>query len=144
MDTDQILILDFGGQQAQLMARKLRGERYFCEVAPCTTSAQSIAQLAPKGLLLAGGSGDPDAEGAPSVDADVFDLGIPVLAGPSEATAIGNLLMQLKALGIIGSVEEGRALVRASFSVETVEPRLADKPAWDEAYVRFVEEISVE
>lgn len=71
-------------------------------------------------------------------------LGIPVLAGPSEATAIGNLLMQLKALGIIGSVEEGRALVRASFSVETVEPRLADKPAWDEAYVRFVEEISVE
>ena len=97
MDTDQILILDFGGQQAQLMARKLRGERYFCEVAPCTTSAQSIAQLAPKGLLLAGGSGDPDAEGAPSVDADVFDLGIPVLAMGYGArcmvTALGGQML---------------------------------------------------
>ena len=80
MDTDSILILDFGGQQAQLMARKLRGERFFCEIAPCETRAEDIASRAPKGLLLAGGSGDPSAPDARTVDAGVFSLGIPVLA----------------------------------------------------------------
>lgn len=80
MDTDSILILDFGGQQAQLMARKLRGERFFCEIAPCETRAEDIASRAPKGLLLAGGTGDPSAPDARGVDAGVFSLGIPVLA----------------------------------------------------------------
>ena len=50
MDSDFILILDFGGQQAQRMARKLRGERYFCEIVPCETMAADLAARAPKGL----------------------------------------------------------------------------------------------
>jgi len=49
--------------------------------------------------------------------------GIPVIAGPVEATALGNLLMQLVACGAIGSVAEGRALVRASFPTEEYQPR---------------------
>jgi rhamnulokinase len=63
-------------------------------------------------------------------------IGRPVWAGPTEATAIGNLLGQLMASGQIGSVAEGRELVRASFPVEVYEPR--DVPAWDEAYQRFL------
>ncbi|HIR06891.1 MAG TPA: glutamine-hydrolyzing GMP synthase [Candidatus Pullichristensenella stercoripullorum] len=80
MDTDFILILDFGGQQAQRMARKLRGERYFCEIVPGETPAAKLAARGPKGLVLAGGTGDPGAPDARSVDADVFTLGLPVLA----------------------------------------------------------------
>ena len=80
MDSDFILILDFGGQQAQRMARKLRGERYFCEIVPCETPAAELAARGPKGLLLAGGTGDPGAPDARAADADVFSLGLPVLA----------------------------------------------------------------
>ena len=80
MANDFILVLDFGGQQAQSMARKLRGERYFCEIVPGETPAAKLAARGPKGLVLAGGTGDPGAPDARSVDADVFTLGLPVLA----------------------------------------------------------------
>ncbi len=63
-------------------------------------------------------------------------LGRPVVSGPIEATAIGNLLMQMLALGDIGSLDEGRDLVRRSFPTQTFEAR--DVAAWDDAYGRFV------
>lgn len=59
----------------------------------------------------------------------------PVLAGPVEATALGNILLQMLAQGQIGSLEEGRALVRASFPVTVYEPR--ETTRWDEQYARF-------
>lgn len=62
--------------------------------------------------------------------------GKPVLAGPVEATAIGNLVVQLRSLGHLGSLAEGRDLVRRSFAVTTYEPR--PDPRWDEAYARFI------
>ena len=60
----------------------------------------------------------------------------PVVAGPAEATAIGNLLMQMLPLGHITSLEQGHDLVRRSFEVRTYEPR--DAAAWDEAYERYL------
>jgi sugar (pentulose or hexulose) kinase len=60
----------------------------------------------------------------------------PVVAGPAEATAIGNLLMQMLPLGHIASLAEGRDLVRRSFEVRMYEPRQA--AAWDEAYERYL------
>jgi len=60
---------------------------------------------------------------------------VPVLAGPVEATAAGNVLLQLIATGKVGSIAEGRALVRSSFPLEPYEPQ--DTDAWDEAYSRF-------
>jgi len=62
-------------------------------------------------------------------------LGRQVIAGPFEATAVGNLLMQLLATGAISSLAEGRALIRRSFDTETYSPE--DAAAWDEAYGRF-------
>jgi rhamnulokinase len=59
----------------------------------------------------------------------------PVVAGPIEATAAGNILMQMLATGTIGSLAEGRAVIRRSFSTERFEPR--DTAAWDEAHGRF-------
>jgi rhamnulokinase len=67
-------------------------------------------------------------------------IGRPVITGPIEATAAGNILMQMLATGAIGSLDEGRAIVRRSFPVETFEPQ--DVAAWDAAYhrLRFVSE----
>jgi rhamnulokinase len=62
-------------------------------------------------------------------------MGRPVLAGPVEATAIGNVLLQAIATGRLGSLAEGRALVRRSFPLKTYEPR--DQPAWAEAYEKL-------
>ncbi len=62
--------------------------------------------------------------------------GRPVVAGPAEATATGNILVQALALGHLSSLEEGRALVRRSFELPTYEPR--HSAAWDEAYARFL------
>ncbi len=63
-------------------------------------------------------------------------LGIPVLAGPTEATAAGNLILQLKGSGEAGSIEEGRELVRRSLPVREHPP--ADRGPWDQAYARFI------
>jgi len=62
--------------------------------------------------------------------------GLPVVAGPSEATALGNLLMQAKACGDVGSLAEVRAIVRTSTAPETFEPREPNR--WDAAYERFI------
>lgn len=59
-----------------------------------------------------------------------------VVAGPAEATAVGNLGMQLMALGEVGSLADFRAVVRCSFELRAYEP--TDVAAWDEAYARFV------
>jgi len=60
-----------------------------------------------------------------------------VIAGPVEATAIGNILVQAIAMGEISSLVEGRAIVRNSFEVETYEPQ--NTAAWDDAYARYLE-----
>jgi len=59
----------------------------------------------------------------------------PVLAGPVEATALGNVLMQAIAAGDVGSIAEARRIVRNSFPMTSYEPRHADM--WAEAYGRF-------
>ena len=64
-------------------------------------------------------------------------IGRLVVAGPIEATAIGNILMQMLATGAIGSLQQGREIVRRSFPTEIFEP--GDRTAWDDAYERFVE-----
>jgi sugar (pentulose or hexulose) kinase len=63
-----------------------------------------------------------------------------VLAGPVEATATGNLMMQAVAAGEVGSIADAREVVRASFEVDEYEPRAA--AAWDEAYERFLKVVS--
>jgi sugar (pentulose or hexulose) kinase len=57
------------------------------------------------------------------------------MAGPAEATSIGNILMQALAMGHIASLDEGRELVRSSFEVTTYEP--GERVGWDDAYERY-------
>ncbi len=62
-------------------------------------------------------------------------LGLPVIAGPVEATAIGNAVLQAVSMGDLGSLEEARSLVAAACDVAVYEP--GDSSGWDEAYERF-------
>ena len=63
-------------------------------------------------------------------------IGRPVIAGPAEATAIGNLMVQVKASGEVGSIEQMRQVIRDSFDVETYEPRDTEK--WAGQYERYL------
>ncbi len=65
-------------------------------------------------------------------------LGIQVAAGPTETTAVGNLIMQMKGTGEIKSVEEGRQLCVRSVNVERYEPASSEKEKWDTVYGEFI------
>ena len=78
-DHQTILILDFGGQYTQLIARRVRENRVYSEVIPFSVSAQEIAARKPVGLILSGGPASVTDPQAPRCDPGIFSLGIPML-----------------------------------------------------------------
>lgn len=78
-DQELIIVLDFGAQYTQLIARRVRECSVYCEILPFTTPASVLAARAPKGIILSGGPASVYSEGAPSADAAIYDLGVPVL-----------------------------------------------------------------
>ena len=79
MNKEMIIVLDFGGQYNQLIARRVRECSVYCEVMAYNTSIEKIKELNPKGIIFTGGPASVYAEGAPHVDKEIFELGIPVL-----------------------------------------------------------------
>lgn len=76
---EMVLILDFGGQYNQLIARRVREASVYCEVVPYDVSVETIKKKAPKGIIFTGGPASVFEEGAPKCDPGLFELGIPVL-----------------------------------------------------------------
>lgn len=76
---DIILVMDFGSQTAQLIARRVRDANVFCQIVRNDLTADRIRELNPKGLILSGGPASVYGENSPKVDPGVFELGIPVL-----------------------------------------------------------------
>ncbi|MCC7474026.1 MAG: glutamine-hydrolyzing GMP synthase [Pirellulales bacterium] len=76
---ERVLVLDFGSQYAQLIARRVREQHAYCEIVRHSISAQRVRELAPKGIILSGGPSSVYAEGSPQCDPGIFDLGIPML-----------------------------------------------------------------
>jgi GMP synthase (glutamine-hydrolysing) len=76
---EALLILDFGGQYNQLIARRIREQNVFCEILPYNASIERIRQGSYKGIIFTGGPSSVSAENAPKCDAAVFELGVPVL-----------------------------------------------------------------
>lgn len=74
-----IVVLDFGGQYNQLIARRIRDLGVYSELLPYNTSADKLRELKPRGIVFSGGPASVYAEGAPSVDPGVYDLGVPIL-----------------------------------------------------------------
>jgi GMP synthase (glutamine-hydrolysing) len=74
-----VLVVDFGAQYAQLIARRVREAGVYSEIVPHTATAEEIAAKSPVGIILSGGPSSVYEEGAPSLDSGVFDLGVPTL-----------------------------------------------------------------
>ncbi|QHC64911.1 glutamine-hydrolyzing GMP synthase [Rathayibacter festucae] len=74
-----VLVVDFGAQYAQLIARRVREANVYSEIVPSGTTAAEIAAKSPVGIILSGGPSSVYEEGAPQLDPAIFDLGIPVL-----------------------------------------------------------------
>jgi GMP synthase (glutamine-hydrolysing) len=79
LHAEKILILDFGSQYTQLIARRVRELHVYCEIHPCTMPLEALRAFQPKGIILSGSPSSAEAPGAPMVDKQVFELGVPVL-----------------------------------------------------------------
>ena len=79
MEKELVIVLDFGGQYNQLIARRVRECHVYCEVHPYNMSIEKIRALEPKGIIFTGGPNSVYAEGSPRYDKEIFELGIPVL-----------------------------------------------------------------
>jgi GMP synthase (glutamine-hydrolysing) len=109
---ERIVILDFGSQYTQLIARKVREVGVYAEIHPYSITREALAALAPRGIILSGGPSSVYADGAPIPSFDVFDLGVPVLG-----ICYG---LQLVAYQLGGGVDKAarREFGRASLNID--------------------------
>ncbi|CAN7524949.1 glutamine-hydrolyzing GMP synthase [Devosia sp. LjRoot16] len=77
---ESILIIDFGSQVTQLIARRLRETGVYCEIHPFQSAAEAFARLQPQGVIFSGGPASVTDEGSPRAPQEVFDSGVPILA----------------------------------------------------------------
>jgi GMP synthase (glutamine-hydrolysing) len=92
MQRELVLILDFGAQYTQLIARRVREQRVYCEIHPCTIPFDDVRAMNPRAVILSGGPASVYAQGAPQVDPRVFELGVPVLGICYGLQLIAHLL----------------------------------------------------
>lgn len=88
MNNEKVIVLDFGGQYNQLIARRVRECNVYCEVLPYTTDLEKIKEINPIGIIFTGGPNSVYEDNAPSCSTEIFELGIPVLG-----ICYGNQLM---------------------------------------------------
>lgn len=79
MEKELVIVLDFGGQYNQLIARRVRECNVYCEVHPYTLSLEKIKEMNPKGIIFTGGPNSVYGDDSPRCDKAIFDLGIPIL-----------------------------------------------------------------
>lgn len=79
MQHEKVLVLDFGGQYNQLIARRVREQNVYCELLPCDVSLDRIKEFNPKGIIFTGGPNSVYDESSPHIDKEIFELGVPVL-----------------------------------------------------------------
>lgn len=102
LDRQMIVILDFGSQYSELIARRIRETQVYSEVLSYRTTAEQLRQLNPKGLILSGGPNSVYDDGAPHCDPEIWNLGIPILG-----VCYGMQLMVQQLGGSVERAERG-------------------------------------
>ena len=134
---EKVVVLDFGSQYAQLIARRVREQHVYCEIVRHDITAERLREIAPKGIILSGGPSSVYEKGAPKCDAELFQLGIPVLG-----ICYG---MQLACESLGGKVESapareyGRAQIRVTDAASEL---FADVPGEIEVWMSHGDQVS--
>lgn len=137
MEKELVLIIDFGGQYNQLIARRVRELKVYCEIIPYTTPIEKIAERKPSGIIFTGGPNSVYQEGAPAVSPEIFKLGVPILG-----ICYGD---QLMAYHLGGKVEgaELREYGTATVKFDTNCPIFKDIPEESVCWMSHTDHISV-
>src|SRR5919106_2555669 len=122
MTNELVLILDFGSQFGQLIARRVREQNVFCQIVRHDIPAARVKELNPKGIILSGGPASVYEPGAPHCDPAIFELGVPVLG-----ICYGMQLACHYLGGTVGGTAHTREYGRATLTV-------GDKNALFKAY----------
>ncbi|HQJ59406.1 MAG TPA: glutamine-hydrolyzing GMP synthase [bacterium] len=112
---DKVLILDFGSQYNQLIARRIREMNVYCELHTFDVTIDFIKEFAPVGIIFSGGPNSVNDEGSPDVSPEIFNLGIPILG-----ICYG---MQLMSVRLGGRLESGDSREYGRAMVENLAPK---------------------
>ncbi|HUR14257.1 MAG TPA: glutamine-hydrolyzing GMP synthase [Mycobacteriales bacterium] len=127
-DADLVLVVDFGAQYAQLIARRVREARVYSEIVPHTITAEQIRARAPKAVILSGGPSSVYSEGAPQVPPGFFETGVPTLGicygHQAMALALGGRVAQT------GTAEYGRTALSVTSPGVLFEGLPAQQSVW--------------
>jgi len=126
---DRILVLDFGSQYTQLIARRIRESQVYCEIHPFHMRAEAVAAWRPAGIVLSGGPSSVLDTASPRLDPRILDLGVPVLG------ICYGLQLLAQMLGGVVEKAEAREYGRALVKLEREDPLLADLPGGAERVV---------
>ena len=133
---ERVLVLDFGSQYAQLIARRVREQHVYCEIVRHDLTAERIQALAPKGIILSGGPSSVYETGAPRCDPGIFKLGIPVLG------ICYGMQLACDALGGQVGRAQAREYGRASCEVIEADKLFAGVPAQTEVWMSHGDQVS--
>ncbi|MFV0128228.1 glutamine-hydrolyzing GMP synthase [Streptomyces sp. HMX112] len=126
---DAVLVVDFGAQYAQLIARRVREARVYSEIVPSTMPVAEMLAKNPKAIILSGGPSSVYEEGAPQLDREIFEAGVPVFG-----MCYGFQLMAKTLGGQVdntGAREYGRTPLRVTRNSSTLfEGTPAEQPVW--------------
>ena len=114
MERELIVVLDFGGQYKQLIARRVRENKVYCEIHPYTISLDKLKAMNPKGIILTGGPNSVYDEKSPKCDPALFELGVPVLG-----ICYGCQLMAYTLGGQVGNAGERSEYGKAEVTFQT-------------------------
>ena len=136
LTAQRIVVLDFGSQYAQLIARRVRDQNVYCQILRHDITADRIAELKPKGIILSGGPASVYEDGAPRCDPELFKLGIPVLG------ICYGMQLTCDALGGEVANTTSREYGRAACAVSEAGELFADMPAEIDVWMSHGDQIS--
>ncbi len=128
MHQETVLVLDFGGQYNQLIARRVRQAHVYSEILPYTAPMERIRALNPKGIIFTGGPNSVYDEGSPLANPEIFTLGVPILGICYGAQVFGHMLGGK--VGPAGRREYGRVAIRHSGDSPLFTGIEADMECW--------------
>ena len=114
MDREMIVVLDFGGQYNQLIARRVRECNVYAEVHPYTITIEQLKELKPKGIIFTGGPNSVYLEDSPSYSREIFELGIPILGICYGSQLMAHLLEGKVATAPVSEYGRTRTMVSVS------------------------------